>query len=208
MKQASATLIDVELKSSDAFGKTELEVLLFEFKADLDAYLEALGAETRVHSLADVIKFNEENRLRVLTYFGQERMEEAQKKPSLKNKKYLKALKKNHLLSRKDGIDLAMRKHKLDAIVCPSGGPAWIIDLVNGDGGRNWDMDSTSYAAVAGYPHITVPVGYIWGLPIGISFFAKSWQEPTLIKLAYAFEQATKIRKPPQFLPTANLSSS
>jgi amidase len=207
MKQLGAVLIDVEMKSSDRFGKTEYEVLWFEFKADLDTYLGALGPEAKVHSLADVIKFNEENKDRVLKYFGQERMLEAQEKKSLKSKKYLMALKKNHLLSRKGGIDSAMRKNKVDAIVCPSGGPSWLIDLVNGDGIRSWDTDSTSYAAVAGYPHITVPAGYIWGLPIGISFFAKAWQEPRLIKLAYAFEQATKVRKPPQFLQTADLRS-
>lgn len=205
LKGSGAALVDVELKSSDAFGKTELEVLLFEFKADLDAYLGALEPNIKARTMADVIKFNEENKSRVLTYFGQERMEEAQKKASLKSSKYKAALGKNHRLSRAEGINAVMRKHKLDAIVCPSGGPSWMIDLVNGDGGRNWDMDSTSYAAVAGYPHITVPAGYIWGLPIGISFFAKAWQEPTLIKLAYAFEQAAKVRKPPQFLPTADL---
>jgi len=99
-----------------------------------------------------------------------------------------------------------MNEHKLDAIVCPSGGPAWVIDLVNGDGVRNWDMDSTTYAAVAGYPHVTVPAGYIFGLPVGLSFFAGAWQEPTLIKLAYAFEQASNIRVPPQFLPSVDLS--
>lgn len=205
MKQAGAILVDVELKSSDTFGKSELEVLLFEYKADLNAYLGALGPEVKVHSLADVIKFNEENRARVLPYFGQERMEAAQEKGPLTSKKYLAALEKNHRLSRAEGIDAAMKKHRVKAIVCPTGGASWTIDLVNGDGGRNWDMDSTSYAAVAGYPHITVPAGYIFGLPVGISFFAKAWQEPTLIGLAYAFEQITKVRKPPQFLSTAEL---
>jgi amidase len=204
MKQAGAILVDVELKSSDAFGKTELEVLLFEFKADLDAYL-ASCTDAPVRSMADVVKFNEENRARVLPYFGQERMEAALKKGPLTSKKYRAALEKNHRLARTEGINAVMTKRKLDAIVCPSGGPAWMIDLVGGDGIRNWDMDSTSYAAVAGTPHITVPAGYIFGLPVGISFFAKAWQEPTLIKLAYAFEQATKIRRPPQFLPTADL---
>lgn len=205
MKQAGAVLMDVEMKSSDAFGKAELEVLLFEFKADLNAYLRTLGPQVRVHSMEEVIKFNEENRSRVLQYFGQERMEAAQKKGPPTGRKYLAALEKNREASRAEGIDAVVRKHHLHAIVCPSGGAAWMIDLVNGDGGRNWDMDSTSYAAAAGYPHITVPAGYIWGLPVGISFFAKAWQEPTLIKLAYAFEQITKVRKPPQFLSSANL---
>jgi len=206
MKGSGAVLIDAEMKSSDVFGKTEREVLLFEFKADLDLYLGALGPAARVHSLADVVRFNEQNRSRVMPYFGQELMEQAQKKLSLKSRKYQNALKKNHLLSRKQGINAVMRQHKLDAIICPTGGPAWVIDLVNGDGGRNWDMDSSSYPAVAGYPHVTVPAGYVWGLPVGLSFFAGAWQEGTLIRLAYAFEQAAKVRRPPEFLPTAHLA--
>jgi amidase len=207
MKSLGAELVDpVEMASSDKFGKSELEVLLYEFKTDLSAYLANRGRMAKVHSLGDVVKFNEENHGRVMPYFGQERMEQAQEKGSLKNKRYLNALEKNHNLSRKEGIDVVMKEHNLDAIVCPSGGPAWMIDLINGDGGHNWDMDSTSYAAVAGYPHITVPAGYVFGLPIGISFFAGAWQEPTLIKLAYAFEQATQVRVPPKFLPTADLS--
>ncbi len=205
MKQAGAILIDVELKPA-AFGRTELEVMLFEFKAGLNAYLSALGREARVHSLADVIKFNEENRLQVLKYFGQERMEQAQEKGLLTSKKYLSALERNHRLARVEGIHAVMTKRRLNAIVCPSGGAAWMIDLVNGDGFCNWDMDSTSYSAVAGTPHITVPAGYIFGLPVGISFFAKAWQESLLIRIAYAFEQLTKIRKPPLFLPTADMS--
>ena len=206
MKSLGAELFDVELPSSDKFGKTELEVLLYEYKSDLNAYLANRGRMAKVHSLKDVISFNEENRKRVLQYFGQERMEAAQKKGPLTSKKYINALEKNRRLSRLDGIYAVMNEHNLDAIVCPSGGPAWLIDLINGDGGRSWDMDSTSYAAVAGCPHITVPAGYIFGLPIGISFFGGAWQEPTLIKLAYAFEQATQVRVPPKFLPTAELS--
>ncbi len=204
MKQAGAILIDVELKSSDIFGKTELEVLLYEYKADLNAYFETC-TDTQVHSMADVIKFNEEHRAQVMPYFGQERMEQAQERGPLTSKKYLAALEKNHNLARTDGLDAVTKKQRLACIVVPSGGPAWVIDPVNGDGVRTWDMDSTSYAAVAGYPHITVPAGYVFGLPVGISFMARAWQEPTLIKAAYAFEQATQIRKPPEFLPTARL---
>jgi amidase len=206
MKSSGAELIEVEMASSDTFGKTELEVLLYEFKADLNAYLANRGRMAKVHSLEDVIKFNQENCARVLPYFGHERMEAAQEKGPLTGKRYLNALAKNHRLSRDEGIDAVMKEHKLDAIVCPSGGPAWMIDLVNGDGIRSWDMDSTSYAAVAGYPHITVPAGHIFGLPVGISFFAGAWQEPTLIRLAYAFEQATQVRVPPKFLSTADLT--
>src|SRR5258706_10400099 len=127
----------------------------------------------------------------------------ALEKPDLRNKKYRDALAKNRLLKRKNGSDATLKKYKLDAIIVPSGGPSWMIDLVNGDA-INWDMESTSPAAVAGYPHITVPAGYVFGLPVGISFFAKACQEPALIKFAYAFEQATKVRRPPEFLPTAS----
>ena len=132
-------------------------------------------------------------------------MESAQRKRSLSTKRYANALEKNQRLSRLEGIDAVIQEHDLDAVLCPSGGPAWLIDLVNGDGGRSWDMDSTSYAAVAGYPHITVPAGYIFGLPIGLSFFAGAWQEPQIIRLAYAFEQKTMVRVPPRILKTADL---
>ena len=156
--------------------------------------------------MADVIRFNEENRARVMPYFGQEHMLAAEEK-SLSNQKYRQAIARNHRLSRREGIDAALRKYRLHALVVPSGGPAWPIDLVNGDA-INWDMESTSPPAVAGYPHVTVPAGYIFGLPVGISFIAGAWQEGILIKLAYSFEQASRMRKPPKFLPTANLTSA
>jgi len=203
MKQKGAVIVDpADVPNFNKFVKTEMEVLYYEFKADLNRYLR--GTKARVKTMAEVIKFNEENKDRVMPYFGQKHMEIAQKKGSLRDKKYRDALRRNHLLTRKEGIDVTLRKYRLDAIVVPSGGPSWLIDLVNGDA-NNWDMISTSPAAVAGYPHITVPSGYVFGLPVGISFLAKAWQEPTLLKLAYAFEQATKVRKPPEFLPTANL---
>ena len=203
MKQLGAVIVDpADVPNFDKFGATEAEVLHFEFKADLNKYLKALDAHVRVHSMEDVINFNEENSDRVMPYFGQEHMLIAQEKAALSAKKYKDALGKNLQLTRKAGIDAAMRKHKLDAIVVPSGGPAWMIDLANGDA-INWDMESTSPAAVAGYPHITVPAGYVFGLPVGISFFAKAWQEADLIKYAYAFEQATQYRRQPRYLPTA-----
>jgi amidase len=204
MKRKGAIIVDpANLSNFKKFGKTEMEVLHHEFKVDLNKYLAETKA--RVKTLAEIIKFNEENKDRVMPYFGQEHMETAQKKSSLRDRKYREALARNHRLARKEGIDATMRTHKLDAIAVPTGGPSWPIDLVNGDA-INWDMDCTSPPAVAGYPHITVPAGYIFGLPVGISFFAKAWQEPTLVRLAYAFEQATRVRKPPEFLPTAKLT--
>jgi len=201
MRNLGAVIVDpANLPNFDKFGKTEVEVLHYEFKADLNKYLAGAGA--RIKNMADVIQFNEENKARVMPYFGQEHMLAAQEKGSLRDKTYREALAKNQLLTRKNGIDAVMKKYKLDALIVPSGGPAWMIDLANGDA-INWDMESTSPAAVAGYPHITVPMGYIFGLPVGLSFFAKAWQEPTLIRLAYAFEQATKARIEPKFLKTA-----
>jgi len=206
MKQLGAVLIDpVEVPNFNKFGKTEREVLHYEFKADLNRYLAGCGADTLVRTLADVIKFNEEHAQRVMPYFGQDLMLESEAKGPLTSQAYVRALEKNHRLTRQQGIRAALAKHRLDAICVPTGGPAWLIDLVNGDA-ITWDMESTSMPAVAGYPHITVPAGYIFGLPVGLSFFGKAWQEPLLIKLAYAFEQAARVRKPPQFRASADLA--
>jgi amidase len=206
MKQLGAVIVDpADVKHFNKFGESEMEVLHYEFKANLNAYLKSLDGSVGVHSMEDVIRFNDENSDKVMPYFGQEHMTMAQERGSLKDRKYTAALAKNLRLARKQGIDATIRKYKLDGIVVPSGGPAWVIDLANGDA-PNWDMESTSPAAVAGYPHITVPAGYVFGLPVGISFFSTAWQEPTLIRLAYAFEQATQFRWQPRFLPTANLN--
>lgn len=206
LKHLGAVVIDpADVPNFDKFGKTELDVLHYEFKADLNKYLKTVDGPCGIHSMEDVIRFNEENSHKVMPYFGQEHMLTAQETKSLREEKYRDALARNLRLTRKEGIDVTMRKHKLDAIIVPSGRPAWLIDLVDGDS-SNLDMESTSPAAVAGYPHITVPAGFIFGLPVGLSFFAGAWQEPTLIKFAYAFEQATQYRRQPRYLPTANLN--
>ena len=206
MKRMGAVLIDpVEVPNFNKFAKTERAMLHYEFKADLNRYLAGRGPDTHVRSLADVIKFNEAHAQLVMPYFGQDLMLESEAKGPLSSPAYLRALAKNHLLARQQGLHLVLAKHRLDAICVPSGGPAWLIDLVNGDA-INWDMESTSMPAVSGYPHITVPAGYIFGLPVGLSFIGKAWQEPLLIKLAYAFEQAARVRQPPQFRASADLA--
>jgi len=206
MKQLGAIIIDpVDVPNFDKFDTTELEVMLYEFNTDLNKYLKSVSEGVRVHSMEDVIRFNEENEDRMMPYFGQEFMIAANEKGTLREKKYKDALAKNLRLTRKEGIDKAMKKHKLDAIIVPSGSPARVIDLVNGDA-SNSDIVSTSPAAVAGYPHITVPAGYVFGLPVGISFFGKPWSEESLIQYAYAFEQATQYRRQPRYLPTAQLN--
>jgi len=204
MKRQGAVLVDpADLGAVDQLGDSELQVLLYELKADLNSYLAALEPGARVHSLQEVIEFNERNREKEMPYFGQDLFIKAQAKGSLAEKEYLDALEKNRRLTRKEGIDAIMEKLQLDALVAPTGGPAWLTDLVDGDHDSG---GSSTPAAVAGYPNINVPLGVVFGLPVGISFFGKAYSEPVLIKLAYAFEQATRFRRAPQFLLTADLT--
>jgi len=198
MKKQGATLVDpADIATFGKFDDSELLVFMYELKADLNAYLARLGPSAPVRTLKDIIEFNERNRQKEMPYFGQDLFLKAEAKGPLTEKEYVDALAKNHQLARTEGIDALMDKHQLDAIVAPTGGPAWLTDLVNGDhvaGG------SSNAAAVAGYPNINVTAGFISGLPVGISFFGRAWSEPTLIKLAYSFEQATKARQAPRFL--------
>jgi amidase len=201
MKRQGAVMVDpADLESFGKFDDTENTVLMYELKSDLNAYLTARpGAPA---SLKEIISFNERHKKEEMTYFGQDLFIKAEAKDSLTSKEYLDALDTNHRLSRKEGIDGLMDKFRLDAIMAPTGGPAWVTDLVNGDHSTG---GSSNAAAVAGYPDITVPAGFIFGLPVGVSFFGRAWSEPTLFKIAYGFEQTIQARKRPQFLPTVNL---
>ena len=200
LKSQGAVLVDpVEIETLGKFDESEFTVFLYELKTNLNKYLERLGPSAPVKNLREVIAFNEKNRDKEMPFFGQDIFVHSEAKGPLLEKEYVDALAKNRLLARAEGIDAVMDKHKLDALVAPTGSPAWPTDLVNGDhsGGG-----SSNAAAVAGYPNINVPAGNLWGLPVGLSFFGRAWSEPTLIRLAYAFEQATKARITPKFLPT------
>jgi amidase len=200
IKQHGATLVDpADIPTLGKFDDSELLVFMYELKADLNAYLARLGPGAPVHTLQEIIEFNDRNRQKEMPYFGQDLFLKAQSKGPLTDKEYVDALTRNHQLARTEGIDAVMDKLHLDAIVAPTGGPAWLTDLVNGDhvaGG------SSNAAAVAGYPNINVTAGFLSGLPVGISFFGRAWSEPTLIKVASGFENATKARQAPKFLPT------
>jgi amidase len=203
MKRQGATLVDpANVDSVRQLGDAELSVLLHELKADLNAYLARLGPGAPVRSLEEVIAFNERHAQTEMPYFGQDLLIKAQAKGSLETKDYIDALGKARHLLREEGIDLVMERDKLDALVAPTEGPAWLTDLVTGD---HFLGSSSTLAAVAGYPSITVPAGFVWGLPVGISFFGRAWSEPVLLRLAHAFEQATRARRAPRFLPTAEL---
>jgi amidase len=204
MRRQGATTIDpADIPNMGQVDDAELDVLLYEFKADLNDYLAALGRGA-ARSLEDLIAFNERHRDREMPYFGQELFLRAQKKGPLTSPAYRQALAKCRRLTRSLGIDAVMTKHRLDLLMAPTGSPPSLTDLANGDYGFS---GTSTFPAVAGYPHITVPAGYHLGLPVGISFFGRAFSEPVLIRAAYGFEQATTYRKPPRFLPTAPLAN-
>jgi amidase len=195
MQARGAVIVDpADIATADRLDACEMPILLHEFKTDLNAYLAARGGTAKVHSLEELIAFNEREKAREMPYFGQELFVQAQRTPGLMAPAYRAALATCRRLSRAEGIDAVMRQHRLDALVAPTGSPAWKTDLVNGD---HFLGASSTPAAVAGYPSITVPAGFVEGLPVGISFIGRAWTEPRLIALAYAYEQATRHRRAP-----------
>ncbi len=199
MKSKGATLVDLEeVEEWQGLGNAGYQVLLYEFKDGVNKYLETANPGTGVKTLADVIAFNKANSDRAMPYFKQEILEAAEEKGDLNTPEYKEAVKKTLEQSRK-GIDRVMKENNLDAIIAPTGGPAWCTDLINGD---HFGGGSSSPAARAGYPNITVPAGFVHGLPVGLSFFGGAYTEPTLLKITYAFEQASKHRKAPEFKPS------
>lgn len=200
LRRAGAVLVDpVKWSGESERGGAEFEVFLYEFKAGLNAYLAALGPGAPMQSLAEIIEFNRRQADRELRWFGQEHLEAAETRGPLTEERYRKALATCRRLSRDEGIDAVMQEHRLDALFAPTGGPAHRTDWVHGDHGSG---GCSSPAAVAGYPHITVPAGEVCGLPVGASFFGRAWSEPKLLALAYAFEQRVKARRAPRFLPS------
>lgn len=204
MRRAGAVIVDpADVNIAANAGALEFTVLLYELKSDLNAYLARLGPSAPVKTLADVIAFNDAHKAQEMPYFGQDTFLKAQAKGTLANQEYVEAIRDLVTAGRTEGIDKTMNANNLDALIAPTGGPAWVTDLINGDNGAG---QTSSAAAIARYPSVSVPAGSVFGLPVGISFFGRAWSEGTLLKLAYGFEQLTKVRKAPQFLPTADLT--
>jgi amidase len=204
MKEQGADIVDPAIiPTLGQFDDSEFEVLLYEFKAGLNGYLAALGPAAPVGSLRELIAFNDKRRDVELRFFGQEIFLMAEAKGPLTSPLYRRALARARRLAREEGIDAVMDRQRLDALVAPTFGVPWLTDLVNGDAWPGGAASPSTVAAVAGYPHITVPMGMYMGLPVGLSIFGRAWSEPTLIRIAYAYEQATKHRRPPTFAATA-----
>jgi amidase len=202
LKAQGAILVDVQVPNIDKYGDTETTVLLYEFKPDLAAWLANYAPHAAVKNMADVIAFNEKHASAEMPHFAQEHLISSNGKAGLDSKEYQEALANNLRYSRDEGIDKVLRENQLDALVAPTGGPAWLTDYINGD---HYGGSFSSPAAVAGYPHITVPAGYTHGLPVGISFVGTAWSEAALISMAYAYEQATMHRRAPTFPATVNV---
>jgi amidase len=197
LESAGARIIDpANIEFVKECSEAEYQVLLYEFKDGLSKYFSGLGPQIGITSLEDIIIFNNDNATAELRYFGQEIMIEAQKKGPLTDNRYLQALANTKKYARTLGIDSLIKRRSLDVIIAPTGGPAWVTDLINGD---HYLGGSSTPAACAGYPSITVPAGFVEGLPVGVTFIGKAWNEPQLIKYAFSFEQATKHRKTPEF---------
>src|SRR3989440_9240961 len=204
MRHAGAVIVDpADIPHLGEYDDAELTVLLYEFKADLNRYLAEFAPGAAVKTLQDVIEFNERNREREMPYFGQELFLKAQDKGPLIDQAYRDALDKCRRLGREEGLQAILEREKLDAIVAPTGNPPWPIDLVNGD---HFLGGSSTPAAVAGFPHVTVPAGYVSRLPVGVAFIGAAWSEGTVVRGACGVEQGQTLRRPPRFLPTMTVS--
>jgi amidase len=196
-----AILVDVKVPNTDKYGASELEVLLYEFAPGLAAYLKDYAPHAAIKNMADVIAFNTRHAGREMPHFAQEHLLKAQAKDGLESKQYRDALANNRRYAQAEGIDRVMQEHQLDALVAPTGGTAWLTDFVNGD---HYGGSFSTPAAVAGYPHVTVPAGYVYGLPVGLSFVGGAFSDAALIGMAYAYEQATRHRVAPRFPASAS----
>jgi amidase len=205
MRGLGAVIVDpADIPHVGEYDDAELTVLLYEFKADVNRYLGEFAPGAPVKTLRDVIDFNERNKDREMPYFGQDLFVKAEAKGPLTDRGYLDALARCQQLARDEGLRAILEQQRLDAIVAPTGNPPWPIDPVDGD---HFLGGSSTAAAVAGYPHVTVPAGYVFGLPVGVSFIGAPFGEPALVKFAYAYERATRLRRPPRFLPTASFTT-
>jgi amidase len=200
LRQAGVVLVEtVELPRPRQLGDAEFEVMLYEFKAGLSAYLASLGPNAPVHNLKELIEFNRQHPREELRWFGQETLEQAERKGPLTDPAYLKAVETCRQLARDEGIDAVMEKHQLDALMSSPGGPAAVVDPLHGDRGTG---GSTAPSAPAGYPCLTVPAGFVEELPVAVAFFGRAWSEATLLQIGFAFEQTSRQRRPPRFLRT------